>query len=49
MYGNEYIIADMVNCAWYGALVAHNAYKAAEFIGAAPYTHGLRWVEAIEA
>lgn len=39
----------MANCAWYGALVTHNAYKAAEFIGAASYTHVLRWVEAIEA
>jgi len=47
--GDEYTIADMANYAWYGTLVAHNAYEAAEFIDAASYTHVLRWVEAIEA
>lgn len=47
--GDEYTIADMANYAWYGALVAHNAYEAAEFLDVASYTHVIRWVEEIEA
>jgi len=47
--GDEYTIADMANYAWYGALVAHNIYEAAEFLDVASYTHVLRWVKEIEA
>jgi GST-like protein len=47
--GNEYTIADMANYAWYGALVAHNIYEAAEFLDVGTYTHVLRWVKDIEA
>ena len=47
--GDEYTIADMANYAWYGALVAHNIYEAAEFLDVASYTHVLRWVKDIEA
>ncbi len=47
--GDEYTIADMANYGWYGALVAHNAYEAAEFLDVAAYTHVIRWVEEIEA
>ncbi|MGE0824613.1 MAG: glutathione-dependent disulfide-bond oxidoreductase [Candidatus Binatia bacterium] len=47
--GDEYTIADMANYAWYGALVAHNIYDAAEFLDVASYTHVLRWVKDIEA
>ena len=39
----------MANYAWYGALVAHNAYEATEFLDVTSYTHVLRWAEAIEA
>jgi len=47
--GDEYTIADIANYAWYGALVAHNIYEAAEFLDVASYTHVLRWVKEIEA
>jgi GST-like protein len=47
--GEEYTIADIANYAWYGALVAHNLYDAAEFLDVGTYTHVLRWVKDIEA
>jgi GSH-dependent disulfide-bond oxidoreductase len=47
--GDEYTIADMANYAWYGALVAHNIYEAAEFLDVGTYRHVLRWVKDIEA
>ena len=47
--GEEYTIADMANYAWYGALVTHNIYEAAEFLDVGTYTHVLRWVKDIEA
>src|SRR5919107_1100186 len=47
--GDEYTIADMANYAWYGALVAHNIYDAAEFLDVGTYPHVLRWVKDIEA
>jgi GSH-dependent disulfide-bond oxidoreductase len=47
--GDEYTIADMANYAWYGALVAHNIYEAAEFLDVSMYTHVVRWVKDIEA
>ena len=47
--GDEYTIADMANYAWYGGLVAHNIYEAAEFLDVGTYTHVLRWVKEIEA
>lgn len=47
--GDEYTIADIANYAWYGALVAHNIYEAAEFLDVRAYTHVLRWVKDIEA
>ena len=47
--GDEYTIADIANYAWYGALVLHNIYGAAEFLDVASYTNVVRWAEAIEA
>jgi GST-like protein len=47
--GDEYTIADMANYAWYGALIAHNIYEAAEFLNVGTYPHVLRWVKDIEA
>jgi GST-like protein len=47
--GDEYTIADMANWAWYGALVLHNIYDAAEFLDVTSYTHVLRWASEIEA
>ncbi len=47
--GDEYTIADMANYGWYGALVLHNIYDAAEFLDVASYTHVTRWAKEIEA
>ena len=47
--GEEYTIADMANYAWYGALVLHNIYEAAEFLDVSNYQHVVRWATAIEA
>jgi GST-like protein len=47
--GDEYTIADMANYAWYGALVLHNVYDAAEFLEVSSYEHVVRWATAIEA
>ena len=47
--GDDYTIADMANYGWYGALVLHNIYDAAEFLDVASYTHVIRWAEEIEA
>ena len=46
--GDEYTIADMANYAWYGALVLHNIYEAAEFLEVDSYTNVVRWAKAIE-
>jgi len=43
--GDEYTIADMANCAWYGALVLENIYEAEEFLDVKSYTHVVRWAE----
>ncbi|MBV8799661.1 MAG: glutathione-dependent disulfide-bond oxidoreductase [Alphaproteobacteria bacterium] len=45
MAGDEYSIADMAICPWYGALVRGQAYNAAEFLSAHEYTHVLRWAD----
>jgi GST-like protein len=47
--GDDYTIADMANYAWYGALVLHNIYEAAEFLEVASYEHVVRWATAVEA
>ena len=47
--GDEYTIADMANYGWYGALVLHNIYEAAEFLDVASYAQVTRWAKAIEA
>jgi len=47
--GDDYTIADMANYAWYGALVLHNIYEAAEFLEVSSYEHVVRWAKAIEA
>ena len=46
--GDEYTIADMANYSWYGALVLHNIYEAAEFLDVASYKNVIRWAQAIE-
>ena len=46
--GDEYNISDIANYAWYGALVLHNVYNAAEFLDVQSYTHVVRWASEIE-
>ena len=46
--GDEYTIADMANYGWFGALVLHNIYDAAEFLDVASYTNVIRWAQEIE-
>ena len=46
--GNDYNIADIATYAWYGNLVLHNQYKAAEFLDVASYKNVVRWAEEIE-
>lgn len=41
--GDEYTIADIAICAWYGALVAGKLYNAGEFLDVNSYSHVLRW------
>jgi len=47
--GDDYTIADIANYGWFGALVLHNIYEAAEFLDVASYTHVIRWAQEIEA
>ena len=46
--GTEYNIADIAIYAWYGGLVLHNIYEAAEFLDVVSYQHVVRWAQAIE-
>jgi GST-like protein len=41
--GDEYNIADMANCAWYGSLVLGSIYEAQEFLDVGSYKHVIRW------
>lgn len=45
--GNEYSIADMAVCPWYGALVRGELYEAKEFIQADSYKNVLNWANVI--
>jgi len=47
--GDNYTIADIANYAWYGAVVLHNIYEAAEFLEVSSYTNVVRWAQEIEA
>jgi GST-like protein len=47
--GDEYNIADIATCAWYGALVLQNVYDAAEFLAVASYENVVRWATTIYA
>lgn len=46
--GDEYTIADMATCPWYGAVVLHDIYDAAEFLDVASYKNVIRWAQEIE-
>ncbi len=43
--GDEYTIADMATCPWYGALVLGKLYQAGEFLDVKSYEHVVRWAE----
>jgi len=47
--GDEYTIADMANCAWYGSLVIGDIYEAQEFLDVASYENVVRWATEIQA
>ncbi len=47
--GDDYNISDMANYAWFGALVLHNIYDAAEFLDVSSYENVIRWAKEIEA
>ncbi len=47
--GNEYSIADMATCPWYGELVIGEIYGAQKFLSVDEYTHVKRWAEQIYA
>ncbi len=46
--GDDYNISDMAVYPWYGALVLHNIYGAAEFLDVNTYQHVIRWAKEIE-
>ncbi len=46
--GDEYTIADMATCPWYGALVLGKLYDAGEFLDVGSYTNVLRWATDFE-
>ena len=46
--GDEYNISDIANYAWYGALVLHNVYNAAEFLDVKSYKNVCRWAKMIK-
>jgi len=46
--GDDYNIADIATYPWYGALVLHNIYKAAEFLDVASYKNVVRWATEID-
>ena len=48
MIGDEYTIADMAICPWYGAVVLHNIYEAAEFLDVGTYRNVIRWAREVE-
>ena len=45
--GDEYSIADMATCPWYGAMVRGVLYEAAEFLQVHTYENVLRWTTEI--
>ena len=47
--GKDYTVADMAIWPWYGGLVLHNQYEAAEFLDVASYRSVVRWAREIES
>jgi GST-like protein len=47
--GDDYTIADMAVCPWYGTLVTGSIYSAQEFLSVHEYTNLKRWAEEVQA
>ena len=47
--GDDYTIADMATCPWYGALVMGKLYEAGEFLDVKSYKNVVRWAEEFNA
>lgn len=45
--GDDYTIADMATCPWYGVVVKGGLYDAGEFLDGASYVHVNRWADEI--
>ncbi|MEQ8860445.1 MAG: glutathione-dependent disulfide-bond oxidoreductase [Pseudomonadales bacterium] len=45
LIGDEYTIADMATCPWYGALAEGKLYEAGEFLDVESYKNVRRWAE----
>jgi len=48
LIGDAYNIADIATYAWYGNLVLHNQYEAAEFLDVNGYQNVVRWATEID-
>ena len=48
LIGDAYNIADIATYAWYGNLVLHNQYEAAEFLDVNGYQNVVRWATDID-
>ena len=46
--GDEYTIADMATCPWYGGVVLANIYEAEVFLDVKSYTNVVRWATEIQ-
>lgn len=47
--GDEYTIADIATCSWYGQLALGRLYEAAEFLDVESYENVQRWAREIDA
>ncbi len=47
--GDEYTIADMATCPWYGALALGKLYGGGEFLEVESYAHVVRWAKEFQA
>ena len=46
--GDEYTIADIATCPWYGSVVLNNIYDAEVFLDVKSYSHVVRWASEIQ-
>ncbi|MEE4298886.1 MAG: glutathione-dependent disulfide-bond oxidoreductase [Pseudomonadales bacterium] len=47
--GDDYTIADMATCPWYGELVTGSIYSSQTFLSVHEYEHVIRWAEECKA